>query len=370
MGRALRVLFTANDGFSVGHVTRTLAIARALHEEAKARAIELQGLLVTTSEAHSLVSSERSLAVVRLPPPARARDAGFSDADRRRLVRGTIEGVAQTFAPDLIVVDTFPSGPHGELAGLIATTGAKLALVRRNVPKAKEDDETLAAGFDRYHRVIVADDPTRRDAEVVDDFLKKTRGREVAKTVVRVSPITSVEPSQLLDRDVARLSLGLPSDGRIVLVLAGGGGDREAVSRARAIAEEIPKIDPSIHVMLGLGPLSNNTAQAHRLFLATTFKAFDGAIAPAGYNTAMELTMAGVPTAFYAQPRPFDDQLGRAQSLENHGLALAFERDVFLERALAWMKNWSPPQPNADLKWGGAGEVAKVLLDLVAGGGS
>lgn len=350
MGRALRVLFCANDGLSVGHVTRTLAIARALHQRAGERQIELHGLLVTTSEAHGLLSSTSAVAVVRLPAPSRARDVGFSDADRRRLVRGTIEGAARAFGPDLIVVDTFPSGPHGELASLIATTGAKLALVRRNVPREQEAAEPIRAGLDRYHRVIVAEDSPRARGE---------RGPLVAA----VGPITSVEPSELLDRDAARAQLGFAGDARVVLVLAGGGGDGEAVRHAQVLAERIPKMDPSIRAVFGAGPLVDPSSRLS----AATFRGFDGVIAPAGYNTAMELTMARVPAVYYARPRPFDDQLGRARSLEDEGLALAFDGDVPLDRALPWMTSWSRPKTAADRRWGGAAEAANVLLDLVEG---
>src|SRR6187402_759881 len=110
--RPLRVLFVANDGMSTGHVVRMLALARELGR----RAVPTQRVLATTSRAHALLSTRDAPAVVQLPAPVRARDAGLDDATRRRLVRGALDGVLASFAPDLVVVDTFPTGPHGELA--------------------------------------------------------------------------------------------------------------------------------------------------------------------------------------------------------------------------------------------------------------
>ena len=139
-GRPLRVMLVANDGLSAGHVTRAIAIARGLARVAARRRIALGAVLATTSQAHALLARE-PLAVVALPPPAAARQAGLSDAERRRLVRAAIGGAVEGFGPDLIVVDTFPSGPHGELAGLIGREGldrgARCALIRRCVPEAR-----------------------------------------------------------------------------------------------------------------------------------------------------------------------------------------------------------------------------------------
>jgi UDP-N-acetylglucosamine--N-acetylmuramyl-(pentapeptide) pyrophosphoryl-undecaprenol N-acetylglucosamine transferase len=308
--RALRVLFVANDGFSVGHVMRTLAIARALSRRAAQRSVEVRTLLATTSEAHSLLAAEETIATVRLPAPLSARRAGFSDPERRHLVRGTIEGIVNAFGPDLIVVDTFPSGPHGELATI---GGRRRVLVRRSVP----DDPMLTEGLAQYDMAIVADDPLPSDV------------RLPIPQVVRVPPITLTEPRDAMSREQARAELGLPADGRVILVASGGGGDVEAVTRAQAIATCIEEVEPGVTVTLALGPLARGahpcgaTSPLNRPVLAPFFAAFDGAIAPAGYNTAHELAKAGVPTALFAQPRPFDDQSGRAARFSAASLACA-----------------------------------------------
>ncbi len=361
MTRALRVLFVANDGFSVGHVMRTLAIARAIARRAPERGVEVRSLLATTSEADSLFGEE-SIATIRLPAPASARRAGFSDQERRHLVRGTVDGVFSAFRPDLLVVDTFPSGPHGELATI---GGARRALVRRSVPKERAADPVLSDGLERYDIAIVADDPFR---DVADVGLPITN-------VVRVPPITLTEPREAMSREDARADLGLPMSGRVILVGSGGGGDDEAVKLARAIAETIADLDRSITVAIAIGPLARTSKdgpirELRRPVLAPFFAAFDGAIAPAGYNTAHELAKAGIPTALFAQPRPFDDQAGRAARFAAASLAFALDRGgapgLALEKvrdALAWMETASIPR----LETGGADRAAGALLDLFRG---
>lgn len=359
--RALRVLFVANDGFSAGHVARALAIARGLSRRAPRRNVELRLLLATTSEAHSLLGGEE-LVVVRLPPPQAARRAGFSDQERRRIVRGALEGVADSFAPDLIVADTFPSGPHGELAG-IGVGRARRALVRRSLPEKSSGDEILTSGLLDYDVAIIADDPFRCPVEL-------------PIRVVRVPPVTRGEACDAMGRDAARATLGLRAEGRVVLVAAGGGGDEDAVLRATSIAQTIRRVAPEVTVALALGPLvlrpdaePRSTELGVRIVRAAPLQpllaAFDGAFAPAGYNTAHELAKAGVVTALFAQPRPFDDQAARAARFASSSLAMAIDAfdDGAIDSALAWMKT----APRPAIEAGGADRAADALIELVMG---
>ena len=349
--RALRVMFVANDGFSVGHVARTIAIARALARRATDRDIVLRGLLATISEAHELLASE-PLAVVRLPAPGAARRAGWADDERRRLTRATVDGIVEGFGPDLIVVDTFPSGPHGELCGV--GRRAKRALVRRSV--ADDRNEALTAGLADHDLAIVAGDPDRIEPRL-------------AIATVHVPPITIGEARDGLDRAAARAALDLPARGRAILIAAGGGGDSDAAARARAIADLVVEIAPDVATVLALGPLGpepRRRANVTRVApIQPLLAAFDGAFSPAGYNSAHELAKARVPAALFAQPRPFDDQTGRAARFARAGFARVLDRfdaDA-IAAALAWMTTARCPEIAA----GGADRAADALLDLVTG---
>jgi len=351
--RALRILLVANDGFSAGHVVRTVAIARALSRRARARSIETRLLLCTTSEAEAFFARE-PLAVVRLPAPAAARRAGFSDAERRRLVRATLEGACTSYGPDLVVVDTFPSGPHDELAGL-ALGRAKRALVRRSVTSGRE----LEAGLDGYHLAVVADDPVACPLGL-------------SLPVVRVPAITAGETDELLNSGAARAALGLPRGARVLLVASGGGGDDQARARAEAVAASLLRLVPDVVVAVARGPLAPEGPPSEDPRLRTLrvaplwrhLRAFDGAIAAAGYNTAHELAKAGVPAVLFAQARPFDDQAARAARFAEAGLARVLER--FDDDGIAAAASWLSHAPRPEIAPGGADRAADALLDLVA----
>lgn len=347
-------MLVANDGFSAGHVVRIVAIARALARRGAQRGIETRLLLATTSEAHALLANE-DLAVVHLPAPVAARRAGFSDRERRLLVHGMLAGIAESFGPDLLVVDTFPNGPHGEVAGL-RVGRSKRALVRRSVPHTA--GASVTEGIGDFDVAIVAGDPV-------------AHGSELGVRTVVVPPITIGEARDALSRDDARAALGVApgASARLVLVASGGGGDADAVTRAAAIAQAITRVAPDTTPVLALGPLVPATYVPPPSILVTRkaplqrlLGAFDGAFTAAGYNTAHELAKAGVPSALFAQPRPFDDQAARAERFARAGLArvLSSADDDAVAEALCWMAASSRPT----LEAGGADRAADALLDL------
>jgi predicted glycosyltransferase len=353
-------LLVANDGLSAGHVARMIAIAGGLARAAAGRRLALRTVIATTSQAHGLLASAPA-ALITVPSPSVGRRGGLSDPERRRLVRATIDGAIDGFAPDLLVIDTFPSGPHGELEGLRCR--ARRALIRRSVPAAAATrDGELTAGLAAYDLAILAGDPAPITAVL-------------PVPIIQVPPITLAEAGDGLDRAAARAQLGLPADGRAVLVAAGGGGDADAVQRAAAIGAAIARVAPGATPVLAVGPLAARPAAIDgrvRVIdlapLAPVLAAFDGAFAPAGYNLAHELAKAGVPAALFARPRPFDDQAARAArfAAAGYACALAGERDddAAIAAALAWMATARLPAMPA----GGADRAADALIELVTGG--
>jgi predicted glycosyltransferase len=158
-----------------------------------------------------------------------------------------------------------------------------------------------------------------------------------------------------------------------VLVAAGGGGDEEATLRAAGLAATIARVASDVTVALALGPLAHGrVAESHRIRILRSaplqplLNAFDGAFAPAGYNTAHEVAKAAVPAALFAQDRPFDDQAARAARFETAGLATCLHRfdDASIATALAWMADAAAPPA---LEAGGADRAADALLDLFPG---
>jgi predicted glycosyltransferase len=333
-----------------------VAIARALRRQVHPAEL----LIATTSEAHALLAAG-PIAAVRWPAPVAARESGVPDGARRELGARVLRGVLEAWRPDLLVTDTFPWGPHAELAGLVREVPRR-ALVRRTVRLPRAGEATLRAGLADYELAIVPDDPGAGSGEVLPI------------PVVRVPPITLFEAHEAMDRATARARLGLPRTGRLILIASGGGGDADAVAQAERAAEAVARIPGGPTPVLASGPLRHGVTttepgrirRIHETPLQPLLGAFDGAIVPAGYNLAHEVAKAGVPLALFAMDRPFDDQSARRARFEAAGLArgIATIDDASVAAAVAWMDRAARPSIAA----GGADRAADALLRLVHGG--
>jgi UDP:flavonoid glycosyltransferase YjiC (YdhE family) len=236
------------------------------------------------------------------------------------------------------------------------------ALVRRSVRADRSSEPVLQDHLADYHLAVVPDDPTEHRSETLPI------------PAVRVPPVTIFEVADAVGREEARARLGLPSEGRLVLVASGGGGDpraREIAARAAEVIAGLPGGPTPVLAEGPLeraeGPLAKHVLAVRRAPIQPLLGAFDGAIAPAGYNLAHELAGAGVPAALFAQDRPFDDQAARAARFERAGLALALRATT--EAAIADAVRWMEQAPRPSLEAGGADRAADALLRLVTGDG-
>ncbi len=335
-----RALFVANDGLGAGHVTRSLAVAHELTAWMATHETPFSWLLATTSEADALLRTSPG-ATVRLPSPGAARRQGLGRADYRRLQQSTLRGVIDGFRPDLLVVDTFPSGPHLELDGLLDRVPRR-ALLQRTVAPSTWTSPEMTTGRAHFQVTLAPADPTPQPGP--------------ARTARVIEPIVLGGPQ--LDRAAARRTLGLDEYTPAAVVIPGGGGDTDAFDDAARLVASLRR--RGLTTLLAAGPLAHTHPEQNRLGpLWPVFLAFDRAVAMAGYNTAHELAASGVKAALWGRPRPFDDQLARARRFDDAGLAVALDdlADDALDHALARLDAMPPPR----LSCRGAAQAADVL---------
>jgi predicted glycosyltransferase len=116
-GRA-RVLIYSHDTFGLGHLRRSRAIAHALvHEHPGLSVIILSGSpVIGNFEFDSGVDYVRVPGVTKLPDGSyRSLNLNMSIDDAVAVREGIILKTAQTFGPDLLIVDKEPTGFRGEL---------------------------------------------------------------------------------------------------------------------------------------------------------------------------------------------------------------------------------------------------------------
>jgi predicted glycosyltransferase len=352
--RPLRALFLANDGASVGHVTRAVAVARALQAAARRGGGDAQVLLATTSTADGLLAWS-GVPAVRIPPPGAK---GIPETERRALAERVLDGALAGFAPDVLVVDTFPCGPQLEAWPLLRSATKKV-LVRRTVRPERERDAVLRSGIESYDRIVVPDDPMPLDIPGED------------ARHVRVRPIVMLPESEVLSHEDARAALNESGEIRdwaddTVLICnvsamthrpgdrhVDAGGTRDVADSIRAglmRCSQAPYVPALTSADKGWSPLQR------------VIRGFQCALIPGGYNTTHECAAAGVPSIIFPRPRDFDDQAARADRFEAGGLGIrlrSLERDEIVGAVRRVQTTRFAP-----LRCTGADETARVILEL------
>ena len=354
----MRALFYAVNGLGLGHVTRLLAIARAL------RALEpaAEVLFLTSSEADGVLFRE-GFAAVKLPSKTIREQVGLHKQRYLKLAQTVTWNTLAAFEPDVLVVDTYPMGSFEELIPVLRWR-QKNVFVFREQREGAVGLPLLHATLPLYDAVIVPHDTPAAVGPVPEP--QKVRA---------VGPILVREPRELRSRAEARRRLGLPPEGTLVYGAFGGGGEpesHEALQLAAAAVRELP----GAHLVVGAGPLLRDVPELPGVTvlrgvypMMAWLPAFDLAVSAAGYNSVNELLAAGVPSVFVPFERVLDDQERRAMFVEAHGAgrALTTRSASSLAQALSDVVRRRAAIVEAGralVPGGGAERAARVLLEV------
>lgn len=297
----LRVLFYTVNGKGLGHLMRALAIARQMRRLAPSTRF----LFATSCEDPAVLWREGFHYVKTLAPEAmeshgRGRDRHRAMAEQ--VMRSLFEG----FQPHVLVVDSFAYGSVGELRPFLAgpwrrVLVSNLFLLQRDLARYRESVQH----YDQIVYPFLAQDARGHPALA-----------DLPRPAVFAGPIAGVRPDDLMPRAEARAVLGLPADGPIVLVAAGGGGG-ESVAPVLARATAALPLLPDLGFALLEPPLARdlppiawgpNVRIVRRVPIAPCLAAFDAAVSTAGMNSAAEMMTAGLPMVWTPLGPPSVDQ--------------------------------------------------------------
>ena len=354
----MRILFTTSNGTGLGHLTRSMAIARRLGPGAEPLFLTLSGAAPVVHSMGFPVEYVASYAT-----PGSGNDYRWSRRLRARLRTAIAEA-----APDVVVFD----GTHPYEALLGALPPATTAVwCRRAMWKRGSSKVPLgrAGAFD-----AVLEPGELAESE---DAGPTVPLRERAK---RVDPIVLLDPEELLPREEAEAELGIEPGGVNVLVALGQGAEvREATARClRHLSGRegvrVVAISSALGAM-GSEPVPEGIVELRATYpMSRYFAAFDAAVAAAGYNAFHELVHLGVPSLFVPMERQTDDQPARARWAESAGVGLGVEgaASPLLE---AQLDRLLKPETRERLAEGiraraprnGAGEAAAWLAGMARG---
>jgi hypothetical protein len=306
---------------------------------------------------------------VASPPAMAQRDA--------EMLADWVAASLREFRPDALVVDVFPRGVLGELAGRLEALAPRRILLTRWVnPRYYLRPDVAEALRASYQGQLWSEPP----AEALKPLLEECRGVE------RVPPVLFVRPQDVESSTAGRQAFGVGEMQRMVLGVGSGDAQTErrqldALVHAGRHARHRFAIMFFAHF---LEPTITRAVRVVRAFPAGAWlRACPVVVAAAGYQSYYEVVQANVPAVFRPLPRPIDDQLRRARgemglvSIAPHAVvedddALGEAVSPLLERELGrryqMRGNLSDDVEMRGPAHGGAAVAAAALLRIIAEG--
>lgn len=328
----------SHDTFGLGHLRRTRAIAQALVEQHK----DVSVLILTGSSIIGSFDFKTRVDFVRVPGVIKLRNGEYTSlklhmdieetlAMRESIIRHT----AETFDPDLFIVDKEPLGLHGEVKQTLEDLKAKgvpCVLGLRDVmdePSLLEPEwerkKALPALSQYYEQIWIYGLP---------QFHNPLEGLKLTETVKRKMVYSGYLQRSEPEESYSAFSLQ-KIDEPYILVTAGGGGDgEEAIDWVlRAYEEDSNLPYPALVV---LGPFMQSESQSSfreradalpnvevitfNARLESLIVSAVGVVAMGGYNTFCEILSFDKPALIIPRRYPRREQLIRAERAQELGL--------------------------------------------------
>ena len=335
------VMFYSHDTYGLGHLRRTLTLARFLPATRPLRS----QLIVTGSPLAHRFQLPPLTDYVKLPSVLKtgaehyeARYLRMPFAHVRDLRADMLLSTARHLRPELLIVDNVPSGMKGELLPTLRylhEQDCRLVLGLRDVldepdwvRKSWRRNGSYELLDELYDLILVYG---RQD---VYDVAAEYGFSPEAEAKTRYAGYLGHEPPAR-DPAAVRDELGLVT-GRLVLVMAGGGGDGYALLRAVARASRRNGSRPDYDLLLLGGPLMPREDRRKVLAIAagdpairyldftedvaSYVAAADAIVSMGGYNSVCELLSAGKCALVVPRIRPRREQLIRAEALSRLGV--------------------------------------------------
>jgi predicted glycosyltransferase len=330
-----RILMYSHDTFGLGHLRRCRTIAHALVEDYRG----LEILIISGATIAGAFDYRARVDFVKIPSVIKLRNGEYESMERHRDLNETlkmreaiIRHTAETFQPDIFIVDKEPLGMKGEVESTLTylkTRGTTLILGLREVMDAPH---LLDAEWKRknvmpkiaqfYDHIWVYGPP---------DFYDPLVGLEVPDAVrAKMNFVGFLQRSVPNEERIARRS-----HGDYILVTTGGGGDGADLVRDVLNAyKEDRSLQQRALVVLGPYMPARKRIKLSRKASSLPYVEvieFDNrmeelvagakaVVAMGGYNTYCEILSFDKPALIVPRVQPREEQLIRAMRATELGL--------------------------------------------------
>jgi len=332
-----RILIYSHDTFGLGHLRRSRAIANALIDHNADASI----LILTGSPAVGNFEFGTGIDYVRIPGVVKLANGEYSSLNLKlpleesvRLRSAIIARTAETFDPDILIVDKEPSGFRGELLDTLAERklrGSRIILGLRDV---LDDAQSLRSEWER-----------KGATEAIGRFYDEiwVYGLRRIHDPLSGLPMPRSVPARMrftgyLRRELPELGMGRApkiTRGPFLLVTAGGGGDGyDMIDWVISAYETDPGLplpalivfgpfmgrDQRRTLMTRIAPNPRLDAIAFDSKLEHLINRASGIVAMGGYNTFCEILSFDRPALIVPRRRPRLEQTIRARAAARLGL--------------------------------------------------
>lgn len=334
---ARRILIYSHDSFGLGHLRRCRTLAHALVEQNQ----HLSVLILSGSPIIGSFEFKARVDFVRIPGIIKLRNGEYTslslhiDTEQTLLMRASIiKHTADTFDPDIFIVDKEPFGLRGEVEEtlkLMKSKGTRLVLGLRDI---LDDPKFLIPEWERKN-VLPALKSLYDDIWIfgVEQLYNPLKGLQLPADVKRKITYTGYLPRTV----EAGSEDAIPEDinDPYILITVGGGGDGDVLTDWVLRAYEAEN-KPPINALFVLGPfmppdlradfrdrinkLDQVTAVTFNNHMETLVEGAEAVVAMGGYNTFCEILSMDKRTLIIPRTVPRLEQYIRATRAAELGL--------------------------------------------------
>jgi len=330
-----RILMYSHDTFGLGHLRRCRAIAHALVEDYRG----LNILIISGSPIAGAFDYRARVDFVKIPSVIKRRNGEYNSLDRHTDLQDTmkirqsiIRYTAETFQPDLMIVDKEPMGLRGELEetlSFLKTRATTIVLGLRDVMDAPKlldvewKQRDVMRKIDLFYDRIWVYGPR--------DFYDPLKDLDVPPSVRSRMTFVGFLPRQATTENVV-----IPRrEDDYILVTPGGGGDgADLVHDVLDSYLCVPSLQHKALIVLGPYMPARKRRKLFRKAKkvpAVEMIEFDshmenliaeakGVVAMGGYNTFCEILSFDKPAIVVPRMTPREEQLIRARRAAELGL--------------------------------------------------
>lgn len=384
-----RILMYSHDTFGLGHLRRCRTIAHALVEDYRG----LNVLIISGATIAGAFDYRARVDFVKIPSIIKLRNGEYTSLDRHidlqdtlKMRRSIIRHTAESFQPDVFIVDKEPMGLRGEVEETLEylkSQGTKLVIGLRDVMDApqlldaewqRNDVMNKIAKF--YDNVWVYGPP---------DFHDPLEGLEVPQVVRdRMEFVGFLQRSQTQSD-----TLNVRPKDDYILVTTGGGGDGSELIDDVLNAYDYDKT-LTHKALVVLGPympteqrdrLLSKAAHIPHLEIIQFDNRMEDLVAGAkavvsmgGYNTVCEIFSFDKPALIVPRVVPREEQLIRASRAKELGLLDMLlpeeaENPQLMAEALKALPYRQPPSANSqNLQLDGLQNISRRIAEWLQPG--